>query len=526
MKKKINKMNAISILVALIHTIITFFTDKMIFELNSINIINYYFCKVLVFVILVLFWRFVFKTIFKRSNDNIKYVKYFLIYILPMVVVLFLIWPGVWYGDDVYNFFNYAINTEYLYYLNYISTVFYIIGFMIFPCTSGAIILQTILFGIICSYIVKNCFDIFKNKLVYLLYVPFFLFHTIFYTFFANRPIMYGICYLFLIMYLIIENKKNNDFNFKKLIFISFVTAVVGFWRSESIYLIVAIPIFVFLIYHLKFNIKNILKIGGVFIISFIIIALPQKIEEHRNDTGVPSSRNLPMFVSPLSYMLMQGLTGDNLDVDLENIDKVLDIKLMTKYGSYTDTPAIWNEGGCIKKYTSDEYNLFLKSYINVMKNNFPLFLKTKTFTFANASGVYIDNYSSKNLYNDDNDMLFERSDSKALFGYKVRQSTLKIIEGKFRDGQDTNIIYRLFGNFLIPMAFIGIIFVCSILKKNLFYFLISGMLIGHSCILFFTAPASYFMYYFNVYLCGWVIFIYLVIIYLSNKRRKRGDLQ
>ena len=111
MKKKINKMNAISILVALIHTIITFFTDKMIFELNSINIINYYFCKVLVFVILVLFWRFVFKTIFKRSNDNIKYVKYFLIYILPMVVVLFLIWSGVWYCYDVYNFFNYAINT-------------------------------------------------------------------------------------------------------------------------------------------------------------------------------------------------------------------------------------------------------------------------------------------------------------------------------------------------------------------------------------------------------------------------------
>lgn len=60
MKNKINKINTISILVALIHTIITFFTDKIIFELDSINRINYYFCKVLVFVILVLFWKFVF----------------------------------------------------------------------------------------------------------------------------------------------------------------------------------------------------------------------------------------------------------------------------------------------------------------------------------------------------------------------------------------------------------------------------------------------------------------------------------
>lgn len=519
MIKKINKMNVISILVAFVHTIITFFTDKMIFELNSINIINYYFCKVLVFVILVLFWKFVLETILKRNNDNTRYVKYFLIYIIPMIIVLLLIWPGVWFGDDVSNFFYLSSKAEYLYYLNYLSSVFYIIGFMIFPCTSGAIILQTILFGIICSYIVKNCFDIFKNKLVYLLYVPFFLFHTIFYTFFANRPIMYGICYLFLIMYLIIENKRKSNFNFKKLIFISFVTAVVGFWRSESIYLVIAIPIFVFLVYHLKFNVKNFFKISAAFIFSFIIIAIPQKIDEYKNDTGVHSNRNLPMFVAPLSYMLSQGqLVGDNLEYDLSNIDKVLDVNLMTKYGSYTDTPAVWSEGGCIKDYNNEEYDLFVKSYVNIIKNNFPLFLKTKTLTFANASSLYIDNFTSKDLYTSNEDMLFDRNDSKTIFGYMLRKNTLKVIEGKYGDDQSTNILYRLLGNLLIPMLFIGIIFICSIFKKNLFYFLLSGMLIGHICILFLTAPASYFMYYFNVYLCGWVISLFLLVSYLSEK--------
>lgn len=522
MIKKINKINVISIVIALIHTIITFFTDKLIFELDNINSFNYYFCKIIIFVILVLFWNLIVKLFTKKDMNIQKYFKYFLIYIIPMVIVLLFIWPGVWYGDDVYNFFNYAVNTEYLYYLNYISTVFYIVGFMIFPCTSGAIILQTILFGIVCSYIIKNCFDIFKSKLVYLFYIPFFLFHTIFYTFFANRPVMYGICYLFLIMYLVIEKKKNNSLDFKKLLFIAFVTAIVGFWRSESIYLIIAIPIFAFLIYHLRFNIKNILKVGSIFVVIFGLVALPQKIEEHKNDTGVPSSRNLPMFVSPLSYMLTQGLTGDNLEEDLKNIDKVLDIEIMTKYGSYTDTPAVWSDGGCIKKYTKEEYDLFVKSYINVMKNNFPLFLKTKTLTFVNVSGVFIDNYSSKNLYNSDDSKLFDRNDSMTILGYKFRQNTLKVIEGKYGDGQETNIFYRILGNFIIPMIFIGIIFICSIFKKNLFYFLLSGMLIGHICILFFTAPASYFMYYFNIYLCGWVLMIYFIILYFYNRKGEK----
>ena len=99
---------------------------------------------------------------------------------------------------------------------------------MIFPCTSGAIILQVVLFAFVNAYIIKNCLDIFKSKWVFLLYIPFLLFHTIFYTYYANRPIMFGILYLFLIMYLIINYQKKENFNNKKLLFISIITAILS----------------------------------------------------------------------------------------------------------------------------------------------------------------------------------------------------------------------------------------------------------------------------------------------------------
>ncbi len=325
MKKiRVNKINVIVILITIMHFLITFFTDKNIFNLSNINKLNYSLCKILLFIILLLFWNFIVKLIVKKDKNKKMYIKYFLIYIIPMTIILLLIWPGVWYGSDVANFFWISTGAEYLYYLNYMTSVFYIIGFMLFPVPSGAIILQTILYGIVCSYIVKSCFDIYKSKWVYLMYLPFFLFHTIFYTFYANRPIMYSAFYLLIVMYMIFEYKKNRKYSIKKIVFLSIMTAIAGFWRSESIYLVICIPILTFIIYHIKVNVKNVITIFGIFLLSFVIISLPQRIEEYNESTDAPSSRNLPIFVGPLSYMLSQGnLVGKNLEYNLSNIDKV-----------------------------------------------------------------------------------------------------------------------------------------------------------------------------------------------------------
>ena len=165
-----------------------------------------------------------------------------------------------------------------------------------------------------------------------------------------------------------------------------------------------------------------------------------------------------------------------------------------------------------------------MNSYIDILKNNYLLFFKTKLLTFANASGIYVDNFTSKNLYSSDDEFILDRIDTKPLFGYKVRKLAYSFLEGNFTDGYNNHIVYRIIGNFLLPMLFIAIIFLYSIWKKNLFYFLLTGMLIGHSVILFFTAPASYFMYYFNVYISGWILGIYFVINKIILKKNKLNN--
>ena len=184
----------------------------------------------------------------------------------------------------------------------------------------------------------------------------------------------------------------------------------------------------------------------------------------------------------------------------------------------------MWNDGGCVKKYTTEEYNKFIKSYINVIKNNFWYFFRTKTNTFLSASGITGDSFTSKSLYTSNEDSILGRKDTKSPINYKVRKTILNVVEGKFSDTTQMSLFNRITGNLLIPILFIGVIFIYSIFKKNLFWFLLTGMLIGHTSILFFTAPASYFMYYFNIYLCGWIIGIYYIIYFITkNKLLKKN---
>lgn len=129
------------------------------------------------------------------------------------------------------------------------------------------------------------------------------------------------------------------------------------------------------------------------------------------------------------------------------------------------------------------------------------------------------DSFTSRNLYSSNEDTILGRKDTKSLVNYKVRKTILNVVEGKFSDASQMSLFNRIIGNLLIPILFIGVIFIYSIFKKNLFWFLLTGMLIGHTSILFFTAPASYFMYYFNVYLCGLIIGIYYIIYFLTKNK-------
>lgn len=522
-KNYFKNINIVFLIIGIIWFIITFFTDHFIINFEKAVMSKYIVAKILTFFLLYFAFQFLAKVFIKKNEDAKKYFKYFIIYLIPMTVILLLTWPGVWFGGDVYNFLLLAEEGDWLYYLNYMSSLFYSVGLSLFPVPSGAIILQIIFMGVIVSYIVKNTFDVFNNsKWCYLMYFPFFMLIIIFYTLFANRPVMFAIAYILLMFIFFFDYKKKSKLTKSKFLFLCILIGITANWRTESIYLIVIAPIFIFIIYGFKLNIRNLLKIVLPIVISFVLIMLPQKIPDFSKSAVENTQRNLPMYIGPISYMLTQELKGDNLEENIKKIDKVIDVEKMKKYASYIDTPSVWLDGGCIKvDYSMDEYKEFQNAYFTIIKDNFKLFLQTKKLTFTVASGIKTDYFTSKDLYASDEDMINEYESSKALFGYKVRQKTLTIIEGKMGNLNAAPIIYRAINNLIIPLVIISIIFVASIVKRKLFVFLLTGTLLMHTFMVFMTAPAAYFMYYLSVCLSGLILGAYFVI-YLIDIIKKR----
>ena len=482
----------------------------MTINFSNFSLKGYIIIKIIEFLIISFFGMCLYKILAAKDENYRKYFKYFLIYFVPVFIILILIWPGVWYGYDQIDLIELSKTVTFGTWLNYLTSVFYSLGLTLFPVTSGAIILQLILMSITVGYIVKNSMDIFKSKKCYILYVPFFLPVTIFYTLYANRPITNGILYLLLISIWIFDYLKKNKLTKSKFILLCLLIGIVGNWRSETIYLIFAGPLFVFLSYNIKVNIKNIFKVCIPVIVSFMLIMFPQKYLTRNQSFVESSSRNLTVYVNPLSYMLTKDLKGKNLDENLEKIDKVLSIDILKKYPSYSGTPCFFAPNSCVKSnYTKKEYKEFQKAYFVIIKDNFGLFLNTKYLNFIDASRIKQDYFTTFNI------------EDKTIFGDDLRKNVLKIIEGRSSSDSEINIFNRAINNLFIPILGLLVVFVISIFIKNLRMFLLSGMIIGNALIVFLTAPADYFMYYYNVFLIGNFLIVFYLLKTLLNVEKK-----
>ncbi len=518
--KNLKKPKNLVLLFTILHFAATFFTDKLIFDFNSLNIFNYLFCKLIILFIIYNFWNFLVK--FVTEKRHFSEIKYFLIYFIPVIFLLILVWPGFWTGSDVYNFINCNVRAEYLYYLNYITSIFNISSYMLIPTPVAPIIFQVLILSLILNYIAKKIFIITNRKfLSYSIFIPFFLPLTLKYVLYPNRPVIYGILYLLLIAMLIFDKITKQKLDISKLGKIIFLAGILSVFRTEGIYLVIAIPLIMTFVYSKSFNIKMFIKLFLIQLIVMIILLVPQKNYENKEGEIETAKRSLPSIVNPLSYMLTQELKGVNISEDIKKINLVLNVETLKKYNSLLDVNAMWSPEETIKDFNMDDYRTFKKAYIDIVKNNILLYLKCKTYTFYNATGFGKDFFVSYNLYSSNSDTILNYQTTKTLFDYKIRKNTLTIIEGRNYKTDQIYSIYKIFNNLLIPLILIFIAFMYSIFTKKITLFLISGMMLGHTLIVFLTAPASYFMYYFPIYLSGYLLGLILILLYFLKRNIK-----
>lgn len=514
----------LSTVIAIIWQIITFFMDQKIFEVSPIsNLPDYIICKAVALAASFCFIYMIISLILPGRKDRFsyRYLTSALIYIPVILIIAIVKIPQGYYTGDEIRIFSSAVTLTHFTWFYYLTPFFYIISFMLIPHIYAPMMVKCIIMYLVVAYVVyrtdkyfytgKNPYLIakpFKIRLGQSVLVLFFLWPVLAYTTSAHRLPTYFPLYLLLFTILIFDKLEKESIDLPKALGLFLLIAVLTQWRTEGIYLVVLGPLLFILTYEnlnvfkKAVRLKTLPGILSVILVSLLLqglIALPQKTGITQAGSAA-NSRLSPLYIYEITNMLREGLDTEKYAEELASIDKYVSIdalnELNENYGdeNYSDTIILFDgQAGTRTDDSSEEYLGFSDAVKTILKENIPLFLKTRFKAF---------NYSAVPYKPD-----FTFTSAGAAF------SSLK------------NDIKFIAYNLYIPVLIVCFFIIYTIIRKKVYSFLILCGWLAHWFIVFILAPASYFKYYFPNYILAYFMIIVFAIGLLYNRANKDKQL-
>lgn len=495
---------------------VSFITDRFIFrfeEFDKISYQNYYICKVV--YTLLLLSAAISMDLFKKKMANSLILKKTLIFgvlfVGIMLIFLLLSWPGIWVWDNremVKMVSTMNISGWHGLYNHYL----FAISLMLFPFPTGINIVQILILGIIASRIFFLVAVNLKTENLAFLSILFFLLPAnVYWGLCAYRTVFFG--YLVgLAIFEYIYFLKGNDVKNSKIVYLASLIGAIWCIRTEG-YAILILSIFICIKLLKNLKLRQTLIYLICFLGTFCIVKTPLE-----NDKGYIATAVL----NPLQCMMKYELYSDNLERDLNNIDVIFDVETMKK--SEASPLAVNGEGSAYRTahfldniYESqDKFVEMIKSYGNLIWFNQPLFLKLRGITylysaFPNFTVHDIEDFDQKNgsTFEFDSFPL-----TKPILGDKREQivNDILLVDSK---------ISIVMNNLVFPCILVVALLIYGIYEKKAEYWTSALILMIMGGMVFLTAPASNFMYYYSIYYSMYLFLVYKGIRgvdYLINK--------
>lgn len=543
--------NKWALLIAGLHFVLSFFTDKVIFQYVVLNFSNRLFAlkslemivvKILFFVLLILLWQGIF---FFVQKANSRFKKLTIFYLLINLLLLLLTWPGIWRMDE-FGLLSSSVQLFPHWWQNYITSVWYIFSLMLLPFPSGVIISLMVIASLLYARFIQNTCQIYQNNIVikqkkdkknegnaawhepkwfvFLLTVPFIMFPVLDSNLYPLRMSVYAFLEMTLLseLYLLYQKKRfsqemGEDFGVSAVtIWIySCLACVVAVWRMEAIYYVVAYPVLLLFILGFKRGWRQIV----VFLIMFVILFVPQKIGE-KMTSG--QQYELTSIVLPLVDLVIEADQDKDAAV-LTDINLVVDTDVIRRAAQEgkNGIHMFWSEPDFQRTYSETEFARFQSAYRKLIFKYPSVFLKERWNTFL-ASTDLLENttelFTKKGIPNYET---FRSYPLSAPISDSLRTSVIKTLEIRKAENYDekyavTDWIYSA----LIPIVILLLGATWFAMKKQIIPTVILLTALARVPLVFLTAPSRLFMYYYSVYLIGYV-FLFSCLAFIFTKKQK-----
>ena len=508
--KKTIKENKISIVISILIYIYSIYTTNHYFNFSYSDFGMFAWFRYLlirgIFVILdftvVYYISNIIKKLIKKDKDTKNLLIFFAIALLINMILLLMLWPGNWINDELGVLYE-ARQFNYYSWQNYLTVIFFSVCVMALPTAVSIILIQVIFISFSFAYFVNYVYKTTKTKWVGALFLVLLLPPIIYNNLYPLRITMYTYIELLFLTWLYKKYKENEKFDVASTLISAITIFILAFWRTEGIYYL-ALPLIIYFLF--KKNGKILLKSISIVIISVTLVGAFSNLDKKADYKKYIEYKTTAM-INPLSILLQEELKGD-IEQELEKIDKVMDVEVIRQ------NPQNWNilivfkpEYNLYRSDMVEHYDGITSAYLKIILNNFSAFLKQRWEVFEITNGDYDMEYNYYAL-NDYNDFSTERTDivKQSKFGkpinIELRNNFLKFLRG-----EKLEFIIK-FWNVKPVLLILAIIMVIFIIKKKYIEVLIIVNLFAKTILIFLTAPASFFMYYYPIYVEGILLII------------------
>ena len=445
--------------------------------------------------------------ILTRNHGFLSYFKYFCLYAVIMGVFFLLTWPGIFKGDEFYvikSALNFTLSPA----QSGLTSIFYIVALLLFPSMATIPFLQLLIICSIFAYIMKNIRELFPSKKSWCFMIVFLLLPVIDGNLFTLRATLVGWIFLLIICGLYFAYQKG-VLSPAWLFALSAFSGLIMAWRSEYLYLLVLLPIAC--LWLKLVNFKKALLMAFVIALSFSACNVPNKI-------ALNGSNKYPisLVLNPIANLFteVEDLKGPDVYDDVMTINELVDVQLLRRSASVRNISQYWNIEDVLPK---EQLSRFMKASLRLIIYNPDKFLKYRVLTFLHTNGFYPDEINHPGGENVDaiNRLYYYDMDYKAMFvlmeppfGQSLREKCISFLACRHYDKEHTttNALLPVFYNCLPTLICLLAGLIVSIVKRRKAMICLCLLTLAQVVLIFLTAPAMFFMYYFCFYLAGYFV--------------------
>ena len=478
--------------------------------------------------VLLCLWQVIFRVAAgcRRQKTVKRAAIYFLIYSSVMAVFGFFLWPGTWSWDDIMVLKDARYFTLYPW-QHCISSLVQIFSLQLLPFPGGVVIVQVLILSGIAGYCIATLEDMFQAVihrpvlLRILLFIPFLLPPVILYNFSPFRAVLYAYLELLFAVCMVSWFWTRKEMTSGRQILLVILAILLGTWRSEGIYYILIVPFLLLLLGRTVISLRrvvllSVLTAAGILGISFA------------NNRAVGSSEySLVSTLMPATELVREADPKEDAEL-LGIMNQVIVLDCIYDDPELDGVALYWQGGFVRDSYSEEAYSAYMKAFAKLVGRYPEVFLKERVRVFFQGSGLIPD--TQRNIIRDTG-TLFEVRDQKAvneranyyfvteaggylLYPPQVALRSVMVRSLGFTDSNyDPGKLFPVFWNIVTPMIFLILLVIVLLADRKWF---LAAVTAGVGCkipIIFLTAPGSYFMYYYSIYLVGYMAFIVLILL-------------